>query len=227
MGPDGIPLPPPHLRVAVDGRSADAGRFFRVGRQSARRIRQTLATQDVRLPTLERILDFGCGCGRVARHWASVEGPEIHGCDQNPELVEWCDGNLPFIRAAVNQVEPPTPYEDSSFDLVYALSVMTHLPEELQHPWMEEFRRILRPGGLLLFTTLGAKSRDRADGTERADFKAGKLVVKRAELPGSNLCTVLHPHSYVTNGLLDGFSLLSFKEATTSQGQDTYLAKRP
>ncbi len=226
IGPDGLPLPPPHLRVAVDGRSADAGRFIRVGRQSARRIRQTLSSQGIQLPALERILDFGCGCGRVARNWARLTGPEIHGCDQNAELVEWCRANLPFVQVTANGIEPPAPYADSSFDLVYALSVLTHLPEDLQRPWMEEFRRILRPGGLLLFTTLGARSMNRAAPSERAALEAGNLVVKRPELPGSNLCTALHPYAYVTNGLLDGFSLLSFKEAQTSRGQDTYLARR-
>jgi SAM-dependent methyltransferase len=162
----------------------------------------------------------------VARHWAKLEGPEIYGCDQNPELVEWCSRNLPFMSTSVNEVEPPTPYEDESFDLVYALSVLTHLPEELQSPWMAEFRRILRPDGLLLFTTLGERAKDRADARDRADFEAGRLVVKRAQLPGSNLCTVLHPYAYVTNGLLEDFSLLNFSEAASPQGQDTYLARR-
>jgi SAM-dependent methyltransferase len=225
-GPDGLPLPPARLRVAVDGRSADAGRFIRVGEQSAQRVRRAIAATGRDLSRFERILDFGCGCGRVARHWANLDGPEICGCDQNPELVEWCSRNLPFMSVRVNGVEPPTPYEDSSFELVYALSVLTHLPEELQSPWMAEFRRILRPDGLLLFTTLGERSKGRADARGRADFEAGRLVVKRSQLPGSNLCTVLHPYSYVTNGLLDGFSLLSFTEAASPQGQDTYLARR-
>jgi SAM-dependent methyltransferase len=225
-GPDGLPLPPPKLRVAVDGRSADAGRFIRVGAQSAQRVRRAIAAAGRDVSEFERILDFGCGCGRVARHWANLNGPEIFGCDQNPELVEWCSQNLPFMSVTVNGLEPPAPYEDSSFDLVYALSVLTHLPEELQSPWMAEFRRILRPEGLLLFTTLGERSKGRADARGRADFEAGKLVVKRAQVPGSNLCTVLHPYDYVTNGLLGGFSLLSFTEAVSPHGQDTYLAQR-
>jgi len=175
---------------------------------------------------LERILDFGCGCGRVARHWTDLDGPEIHACDQNKGLIRWCSENLPFVHAIANDVEPPTPYDDASFDLIYALSVLTHLPEELGFAWMAEFRRILRPGGLLLFTTLGERAKDRADARGRADFEAGRLVVNRSELPGSNLCIALHPHSYVTNGLLEGYSLVTFTEALTAQGQDTYLAQR-
>src|SRR5215207_5994036 len=119
-GPDGLALPPPKLRVAVDGRSADAQRFIRVGRQSAQRVRGAIAAAGADISRFERILDFGCGCGRVARHWANLQGPEICGCDQNPELVEWCSRNLPFMSVEVNDVEPPTPYEDASFDLVYA-----------------------------------------------------------------------------------------------------------
>src|SRR5215218_10027330 len=72
---DGLPLPPARLGVMVDGRSGDPDRFVAVGAESARLIREALAGVGVELERLGRILDFGCGCGRVARHWASLEGP--------------------------------------------------------------------------------------------------------------------------------------------------------
>ena len=72
------------------------------------------------------ILDFGCGCGRVVRWWRDLPA-EIHGSDFNPTLVRWCRENLPFGVFEVNRPEPPLPYPDDSFDLVYALSVLTHL----------------------------------------------------------------------------------------------------
>jgi hypothetical protein len=78
---------------------------------------------------------------------------------------------------------------------------------------------------VLVLTTLGASAKSRASRQDRADFDAGKLVVNRPELPGSNLCIALHPHAYVV-GLLEGFSLLSFSEGPqTPGGQDTYVAR--
>ena len=102
------------------------------------------------------LLDWGCGCGRILRHWADLTETRVCGCDIDPQMVGWCQANLPFADVARIELSPPLPYADSSFGLVYALSVITHLPEELQHAWVRECYRVLRPGGYLLFSTLGA-----------------------------------------------------------------------
>jgi hypothetical protein len=62
-----------------------------------------------------------------------VQGPSLYGCDYDPKLVEWCLRNLPFMEAAVNDLEQPLRYEAEQFDLVYALSVFTHKSEPLEH----------------------------------------------------------------------------------------------
>jgi SAM-dependent methyltransferase len=77
--------------------------------------------------------------------------------------------------------EPPTPYEDASFDLVIGCSVFTHLARAEQLKWMREIRRILRPGGLLVASTHGAGLFERYLGPlprawrERRDYLRKKL----------------------------------------------------
>jgi SAM-dependent methyltransferase len=44
---------------------------------------------------------------------------------------------------------------DASIDLIIACSVFTHIPLDLQMPWLMELKRILRPGGIFLCTVLG------------------------------------------------------------------------
>src|SRR5215210_6063682 len=95
--PGGIPLPPARLRVLVTRQDSDG--FVRSGAREAATIRRVVAGAGFELDSLGAILDFGCGCGRVARHWAGLEGPEIHGCDYNPRLVDWTARNLPFMQA--------------------------------------------------------------------------------------------------------------------------------
>src|SRR3546814_6253266 len=51
-----------------------------------------------------------------------------------------------------SDLTPPLAFADESFDLVYALSVFTHIPLELQRDWLDELRRVLVPGGYLLCT---------------------------------------------------------------------------
>jgi len=230
IGPDGLPLPRPRLRLLVDGRSGGAEHFLRIGGQMADSIRAASAgAGGVPVDEMEAILDFGCGCGRVARHWAAVEGPEIHGCDYNKELVAWCEDNLPFLRTIHNELEPPLPYVAGSFDLIYALSVFSHLGESLQRRWIAEFRRLLRPGGLLVLSVLGEAVRDRLTNAEQECFDRGELVVERPRMSGRNACTAYHPRRYVTERLLGDFAAVDVFDLGSPElvvMQDAYIARR-
>jgi SAM-dependent methyltransferase len=116
-GPDGLPVPPSRLRLLVDGRTGDGDAFLRLGAQMCDSIRGAAAEAGAPVERMRAILDFGCGCGRVARHWATVAGPEVYRCDYNPDLVAWCTATLPNLRATRNTLAPPTPYVAGSFDL--------------------------------------------------------------------------------------------------------------
>jgi SAM-dependent methyltransferase len=68
---------------------------------------------------------------------------------------------------------PPLPYENGSFGGLFGFSVLTHIPPDHHRRWYEEFRRILRPGGVAFVTTHGAW--EAAKSTEEAQrrFQAG------------------------------------------------------
>jgi SAM-dependent methyltransferase len=181
----------------------------------------------VELEELGAILDFGCGCGRVARYWTSLEGPEVHGCDLSPDAVQWCAENL-GIDARVNGLEPPAPYPSQTFDLIYALSVLTHLTEPLQRRWVGELRRIAKPGGLLLVTTHGDAYRGALLPAERARYERGEVVVKYPRSAGANACGAYHPPESVRRLLADcGWELLSHAPAGAPGvgRQDLYVAR--
>jgi cyclopropane fatty-acyl-phospholipid synthase-like methyltransferase len=98
-----------------------------------------------------RVLDFGCGCGRVMSYMGGVApASTIHGSDIDGEAIAWCErifrGEVKRGRFSfgVNQDRPPTAFDSGHFDLVYAISVFTHLPEDLQFQWLAELRRITR-----------------------------------------------------------------------------------
>jgi SAM-dependent methyltransferase len=156
------------------------------------------------------VLDFGCGCGRTVRHWYGQD-LDLHGCDYNPRLVAWCQENLPFMQAVVNDSHPPSPYPADNFDVLYAMSVLTHLTEESQQLWLEDWRRILKPGGFLLFTTHGDSHSEHLGRRERPRYDAGELVVRHPRIEGLNSCVALHPPSYVRERLLADWELLHFR----------------
>ena len=100
-----------------------------------------------------RILDFGCGAGRLIRHLAHLAGRcEIWGTDISAEHINWCRLNLsPPFRFATTTKMPHLPFEDRSFGLVYCGSVFTHI-DDLADSWLLELHRILAPGGRLYVT---------------------------------------------------------------------------
>jgi SAM-dependent methyltransferase len=150
-----IPLPPPALRHRVHG-SFDSTSFLSIGKRLADDVEAALAGVDRDLSSFERILDWGCGCGRVLRHISDDNRPDrLRGADIDPEAIAWCRGAFPGMAFDATGFEPPLPYSDASFDLIYGLSVFTHLDEELQARWLTELRRVSRPGGLVLLTTHG------------------------------------------------------------------------
>jgi glycosyltransferase involved in cell wall biosynthesis/SAM-dependent methyltransferase len=204
----GHPLPPRKLRTLVAGRS-DAEYFLDTGRRQAAFLRRLLERNGTPIESMSAVLDFGCGCGRIARWWWDLENVEVFGCDVNPELIAWARAELPFMNAAVSGESPPLPYPDDSFDFAYALSIFTHLPVESEGPWLRELRRVIKPGGLLLLTTAGESYEDRLSHEERSRYLGGEVVTQFGELAGTNLCITYHSPAYVREHMLeDGDELL-------------------
>ena len=223
---DGLPLPSASLRFLVAG-TDDLGVFLQLGWNGAELVRQLPARHGRKLTEVGRVLDFGCGCGRVIRHLAAA-GAEIYGCDPNPHAIRWCETHLSFGRYAVTSLEPPLPYPDAHFGLVYAFSVFTHLPVDLQRAWMDEMRRVIAPGGFLLFSAHGDACTESLSADERVAYDAGEVVVRLGERAGANECAAFHPPAYVRSVLTAGWDVVEHAPAgsTASPPQDAYLLRR-
>ena len=96
------------------------------------------------------VLDWGVGCGRVARHFADA-GTKVVGIDIDPQNITWCKTHLAGRYEAI-ALAPPTGVESSCVDLVIGVSVFTHLTETDQFLWLNELRRVMKPGGCALVT---------------------------------------------------------------------------
>lgn len=224
-------VPPGRLLYSVTT-TRDVSHFIESGQASASALRRALLRVARPIESMNDVLDFGCGCGRVLRQWGRVDRVQLHGCDYNAAGPSWLSANLPWVSTRVNKLEPPLPYADASFDFVYALSVFTHFPVPLQTAWMRELHRVIRPGGLLAITTMGATFAQRLSLEERRRFGAGQEVTRDEALAGTNLCAAYHPEPYVRAKLSTGFSVIDFEAAGSSEStggkmsQDLYLLER-
>jgi SAM-dependent methyltransferase len=220
------PLPPAVLRLMVAG-TDDANWFLDAGKRGADSLAALCARHGMPLEKCRSILDFGCGCGRVIRHLRHLPA-RLHGCDSNPVALEWCADNLPFAEFALNALESPLDYDRDTFDVVYALSVFTHLPARLQTHWTAELCRVLRPGGLLVMSLHGDALVGKLTRPERGDYRSGRLVVRVGDLPGTNHCAAFHPEAFVRNVMARGFEVLEVvpEGAAGNPPQDAWVLRK-
>ena len=100
-----------------------------------------------------RVLDYGCGWGRITRFFLNeVAGENLWGIDCNEGLIGFCRESNPWSRFELNDPLPPTELATGHFDLAFSYSVFTHLREDVHLAWLDELRRVVKPGGLLILT---------------------------------------------------------------------------
>ena len=168
-----VPLPPPALQVEIMGRTTTLSDFLYQGYMATRGLSDALDLVGRPIASFQSVLDLGCGCGRLLRFFRHLAPrTRLHGSDISAAAIEWDRVNMPFARFDVNGPEPPLPHPDGAFDLAIAISVVTHLPEDLQVAWLAELARVLRPGGVLLISVHGEDTtRQRLRGHDLAEYE--------------------------------------------------------
>jgi ubiquinone/menaquinone biosynthesis C-methylase UbiE len=152
------PLPPKNLRQIVA--AVDAEEFLWTGLVDLATLLSLYERHAAGIPASQaQVLDFGCGCGRMLRFLTGAQSTaRAVGSDVNDALIAWCRKSLPGVEVRVNGPSPPLPFADATFDLIYSLSIFTHLNRESGAEWLLELGRVLRPGGLAIMTTSGIRS---------------------------------------------------------------------
>jgi SAM-dependent methyltransferase len=99
------------------------------------------------------VMDWGCRDCRVLRHFAAeAQEGDFWGVDQHGPSIEWAKEHLaPPFKFVTCSAYPHLPFEDRTFDVIFGLSVFTHIVA-LADAWLMEMRRILKPGGYGLFS---------------------------------------------------------------------------
>ena len=226
----GFATPPRHL--AFDAfNHCDWERYRDTGLKHARLFARVIHEQLPAGAPLD-VLEWGCGPGRLVRHMEDLlpgRKVALTGADYNAETVAWCRRSLPRITFVENGLNPPLPFADAQFDAIYSYSVLTHLSEDVQVAWVNELRRVLKPGGLLVCTTHGEAHRYLlSTHAEQAAFDAGRLVVQGKYQEGKKWFLSIHPESYVRDRLLADFTEVCRSPSRPDDDmlQDVWTARR-
>ncbi|HYM61615.1 MAG TPA: methyltransferase domain-containing protein [Thermoanaerobaculia bacterium] len=225
--PPSAALPPAELRRAV-GIDSSRAHFEAVGAAASAGLLEALAASGADAAEIHRWLDFGCGCGRVARLIAQREGVmSFTGVDIDEKALAWCAAHLAGEYAVISP-QPPARFADASFDLIYSISVFTHFDETTQFEWLAELHRLLRPGGILIATTHAETltyNRPDLTSAQHEALAARGFVFARGDGNFSD-DTAFHTAVYLAREWSRWFTLLTHRPAGLAGYQDVSVWRR-
>ena len=159
-----------HVNCVIDPRD-DIFRFFAShplaknpireylsdGWRTMSELMQLLERLDRPLLKTESVLEFAAGFGRFTRHLARVLPNRVTCTDIQPGSVEFLRDQFGVgaFHSALNPEEIVYPQQ---YELIFVLSLLTHLPVERWGAWLTHLHRGLKPGGLLVFSVHNEKA---------------------------------------------------------------------
>jgi hypothetical protein len=136
--------------------------YFRDGRTSAERLASLLARPDGngdRPVNRQSLLEFASGYGCVTRHLGQVlPDLEVVSSDIHSEAIDFLEREI-GVPAFISSSAPDDFRAPQQFDVVFALSFFSHMPERTWRRWLATLAGCLAEDGVLIFTTQGAASR--------------------------------------------------------------------
>lgn len=221
-----VVLPPDYLIFETFHLDYDS--YYFGGQKSAK----SIVSQVAPFITLQnkKILDWGCGPGRIIRHLHNeVQDCEIHGVDYNKTNLNWCAENIPNITFKKNEINPPLPYKERTFDFIYAISIFTHLSEENHPAWMAELARVSQKGAVLLLTSHGPIFKRILTPDEIKTYDKGEIVTRGKAVEGHRVYAAFHPPTYFRSLVEEHFEVLQYTEGTEQDWgiqQDHWIVRR-
>merc|ERR1719401_253866 len=164
----------------------------------------------------KKVLDVGCGRGRIAHHVATYTGAKVVGLNIDESQIkmakEYAEAEgllgdkLDFRRGNYNE---PLPFEDESFDALYHVQALTYAKD--LKVLLKEMYRVLKPGAKISFLDwFKLKAYNEDDAHHRKLLREVKAVIGAVKTPD--------PEEYSVALKEAGFEVLSSKEASEDGG---------
>lgn len=179
-----------------------------------------------------RILDWGCGVARVTRHIPKHvdKNSLITGADINDQMIKWNSEKIPEVKFFKINYYPPANFSATQFNLVFALSVFTHIEADFQLKWIEEMYRLISDKGIFLFTTHGKKYNSRLSEPDRYELNTKGFITKSYRKKGHRMMTTYNDPESFKKILVPYFDILEYYDGGTypekTGGQDLWIVRK-
>ena len=126
MGVVDFPVPP---NSRMRGTSSNTIRhYYESGLTTSLPIMTAAYIEGLNLRASADVLDFGCGVGRQLLHFKrNFPNLKLHACDVNNRSIEFMRSAYPNVDSYTSEFLPPLKYPDLKFDLIYSVSIFSHI----------------------------------------------------------------------------------------------------
>ena len=219
---------PPDTLLYETGK-LDYATYFQSGQEAAAEI-NSLYTLFHPTPTLA-ILDWGCGVGRVTRHLpAYFPNANIVGADANPDCIQWLQNNIPEIQWIQSNTADRGETLTGSYNLITALSVLTHLPAKEQANWLKKLHSLLHPEGLMWLSTHGKNYLYQLTHQQKKQLSEQGILTLGTDKKGSRQMRTYHSYSGMKQLLGQDWEIVMYYDGQKFSGilggQDACLLKK-
>jgi SAM-dependent methyltransferase len=130
--------------------------YFSAGRSAVACINLAMLAAQKSASDVRRILDLPCGHGRILRYLkATFPEAGITACDIRRDGVDFCASTFGAVPVYSHDDPAKISVEHNAFDLIWVGSLFTHLDVDLWSSFLNLFRSVLHPSGVLVFSTHG------------------------------------------------------------------------
>ena len=182
-----------------------------------------------------RMLDWGCGAGRMAKHL--VDEWNYTGIDIDREAIVWCTENIKGGVFQLQDLRADTGFSANTFDAAIGVSIFTHLREEDQFAWLSELRRVVKPTGVVAVSVNCGTSLRNAVNTIDVPVILGargfcdtgaELTLKGVTSDDTYYRNIYHTHEYIRRHWARDFEILDILPGFVGNMQDlVFLRPRP
>ena len=229
---EGVAIPSIIMRDKVRKSAVMAEDFILEGQQAFQAIQDILVQNNVRVGHDTEIFEFGVGCGRIARHFLRSQIGSFRGSDVDEQLTSWCsdvlskkDARFTFFK---NEYLPPLAVQESSIDILFSISVLTHMQKAAQDAWLREMSKPIKPGGHLLLSIIEDSEDQLPTGIrvrERIDEEYKREWFGVGDAPETYFSTA-NTLRYITDILKDNFQFVAGRSKAIRGRQSLLLFKK-